>query len=486
MYSVLIVDDEERTRKTLIKIGQWEKHRISRIEQAADGLKAFGMICEMQPDIVILDMNMPRLDGADLLKRLQQNEIKTKVIVASGYGDYKYTHLSILYGSVDYLLKPINRELLNKAVNRAVAALDAEKADRHKADINVLFPNSARVERLINTWDGGGDNRTFCFIAVLSEPQARDDLFFAFSGGRHHDTAILEYIGGYNPQYYLLFAEEGMAPETVRQKIKATILSGELTACTVVLGDTFADEQEYGRYLGEVKKLVQYVPVNELHGKVKTRQDIGIDTPGISEEIVIGGAEAATARIDELYGKIAGGEYGTLCKIRRGFMQYMDGIKQWCESRHIKLDFVYDAIHDFEMTLSAVDKKDILMQIERIRTQIGSFLLQEEAQDRNMAENIRAYIDHYYYKRITLDTLANSFNFSKEHIAREFKKQFDVSVISYLNQVRLGKAEKMIGQGIDADTACEQAGYNDVNYFAKLFKKQYGATPKSYGKRGDR
>ncbi|MEF7565239.1 response regulator [Bacillus infantis] len=123
----IIIDDEKHVREGLLMLAEWEKHGISSIFEAEDGEEAIRLIGEVQPDIIFTDMNMPRCDGISLLKWIHGSQCQVKTIVVSGYDDYEYMRNAIYYKSFDYILKPIDPELLNETLKRAVNDLAASR-----------------------------------------------------------------------------------------------------------------------------------------------------------------------------------------------------------------------------------------------------------------------------------------------------------------------------------------------------------------------
>ncbi len=95
-------------------------------------------------------------------------------------------------------------------------------------------------------------------------------------------------------------------------------------------------------------------------------------------------------------------------------------------------------------------------------------------------ESIRAYMEEHYEEPVTLADLAERFHYSREYISREFKKQYGVGVIRFLNDLRLERARILLEQGVSVKKACEEAGFADDSYFARLFREKYGAPPKKY------
>ena len=116
----LIIDDEKHVREGIKILANWKDYNINDIFEANDGEEAIVLIERWKPEIIFTDMKMPKVDGISLLKRLNEAKVTSIVIVVSGYGDYEYMRSAIHYNSFDYILKPIDPEILNETIERAV------------------------------------------------------------------------------------------------------------------------------------------------------------------------------------------------------------------------------------------------------------------------------------------------------------------------------------------------------------------------------
>lgn len=116
----IIVDDEKHVREGLLLLANWNEFGITTILEAGDGEEAMTLISEHKPEIIFTDMNMPKVDGISLLKWIHSVNLSSKTIVVSGHDDFEYMRNAIYYNSFDYILKPIDPELLNEALERAV------------------------------------------------------------------------------------------------------------------------------------------------------------------------------------------------------------------------------------------------------------------------------------------------------------------------------------------------------------------------------
>lgn len=126
MYKAIIIDDVTLVRDAIRLLAQWDVFGIDKLYEADNAQDALDIICREHPDIIITDMKMPVMDGTQLLLKLEELNIQSKVIIISGFSDYKYTRLAIRSGVIDYILKPIDPQDLNNALAAAVAEIEQE------------------------------------------------------------------------------------------------------------------------------------------------------------------------------------------------------------------------------------------------------------------------------------------------------------------------------------------------------------------------
>ncbi|MGG5252396.1 response regulator [Neobacillus sp. SM06] len=127
---VLLVDDEKHVREGMKLLGAWEQNGVDDILEAGNGEEAVRLIEEFRPEIIFTDMKMPRMDGTRLLEWMKENAPTSKTIVVTGYDDYHFMRKAIHFGSFDYLLKPIDPEILNETLEKVVNEWKKEEAQR--------------------------------------------------------------------------------------------------------------------------------------------------------------------------------------------------------------------------------------------------------------------------------------------------------------------------------------------------------------------
>lgn len=120
---VLLVDDEIMIREGFKKLFDWEAHECVVVGEAADGMEAITKIDEEQPDIVIVDINIPIING---LKVIQLSRVKypsMAFVIVSGYDDFSYCREALRLQITDYILKPVNYEEFGSCIDQLKISL---------------------------------------------------------------------------------------------------------------------------------------------------------------------------------------------------------------------------------------------------------------------------------------------------------------------------------------------------------------------------
>ncbi|EKQ56420.1 MULTISPECIES: response regulator [unclassified Clostridium] len=124
MWKLVIADDEPKIRRGILSILDWEQLNIDVIGEAEDGEIALEIIENNKPDIILLDINMPFLNGLNLLQKLKDINSKSIVIIISGYDDFSYAQKALQFNVFDYILKPVNKKDLEEIILKAINKLN--------------------------------------------------------------------------------------------------------------------------------------------------------------------------------------------------------------------------------------------------------------------------------------------------------------------------------------------------------------------------
>lgn len=131
---VLLVDDEIMIREGFKRLFDWEAHDCEVVGEAADGMEALTKIDELQPDLAIMDINIPIMNG---LKVIQLSRIKhpdMAFVIVSGYDDFAYCREALRLQITDYILKPVNYEEFGSCIDNLKISLFERKTAEEPDD----------------------------------------------------------------------------------------------------------------------------------------------------------------------------------------------------------------------------------------------------------------------------------------------------------------------------------------------------------------
>lgn len=131
---VLIVDDIAETRENVRKLLQFETD-VDVVGAARSGREGIQLAQEVDPDVVLMDINMPDIDGISATEQIRQNAPHIQVVILSVQGDSNYMRRAMLAGARDFLTKPPMGDELISAIRRAGEMAHAERAKGAKSQI---------------------------------------------------------------------------------------------------------------------------------------------------------------------------------------------------------------------------------------------------------------------------------------------------------------------------------------------------------------
>lgn len=148
MYKLLIVDDEPTILEGIKLMIDWESYGIQQIETAVNYAQAVEKAVGLKPHIGIFDVCIGESRGYEMIEELQTLAIPTKYIMISGYDEFEYAQRAIRAGAKDYLMKPIDREELGRAVGKIITedfkgTLKGKSRDETEVDPILKVPYSA-------------------------------------------------------------------------------------------------------------------------------------------------------------------------------------------------------------------------------------------------------------------------------------------------------------------------------------------------------
>ncbi len=177
LLKVMVVDDQDVIRKEIKRMTIWgEKTGFIVSDEAKDGYDALNKLAATHIDLVITDIRMPKIDGIELLQRINKQKLCPCVVLLSDFTEFNYARQGLIYGAFDYLGKPVDEGILRNLLERVERFL-AEKAFEEErirkleevveTKVESFFPDSDVRQIIIHILNG--DSKTVQFISNMVE-----------------------------------------------------------------------------------------------------------------------------------------------------------------------------------------------------------------------------------------------------------------------------------------------------------------------------
>lgn len=128
---VLLVDDEIVTREGFKKLFDWAAHDCEVVGEAADGMEALMQIDTLLPDVVIMDINIPVMNGLKVVQMSKMKHPDMAFVIVSGYDDFSYCREALRLQITDYILKPVNYDEFGVSIdNLKISIFENKKIEQ--------------------------------------------------------------------------------------------------------------------------------------------------------------------------------------------------------------------------------------------------------------------------------------------------------------------------------------------------------------------
>lgn len=167
MSKILVIDDEKSIRKTLREILEYENFKV---DEAADGLEGLSLAEKENYDIILCDIKMPKMDGLEVLDKIQKTKPDTTIVMISGHGTIETAVESVKKGAFDFIAKPLD---LNRLLVTIRNAMDKT---------NIVSENKVLKKKISKTFEMIGESVPIKQIQEMIEKVAPTDARVLITG----------------------------------------------------------------------------------------------------------------------------------------------------------------------------------------------------------------------------------------------------------------------------------------------------------------
>ncbi|MGC9098681.1 MAG: response regulator transcription factor [Dictyoglomus sp.] len=490
MYKVFIADDEYYIREGLKRIVNWERLGFKIVGEAEDGIEALEKIKRINPDLCVIDVKMPEMDGLELISNIKSYKNSTKIIILTGYPEFDYAIKAIELGVNFYILKPVDPEILKEKLEKVYHELEKER---------ILYESSKGriMERFLKKHlDVKEDeiNNIFCLDLPWNSYQV---VLVDWEDKSLDKIKVLEDISYYFPFSFLVdnfigfvikdFSKEKRKLINLRDHLRNKYRDyfcfsiGEKVYDFLSISSSFEKAKSLfsRRFLYEEKGFLVYPKgkknlkphlelekINNVALWVEVIEDLDfvklwelLEDKMIKHMVYEDEEQEIKLSYFNLYVDIV-----TLLITR--YSQFKEKSFKYLKNRIFEEFFNKRTIIDLH-----VFTKEILTEL------ISDF---SEIMGRNPLVKITEYIESNFYKDLKLKDVAKEFGYNPCYLGKIFKKYTKEKFNTYLDRVRINKAKELLRRGLKVSEVAEMVGYKDTDYFICKFKKYTGKSPQNF------
>lgn len=525
MLKVLLVDDEPFIIQGLKVLIDWEQEGFMIAGTASNGKEAYDFLQKEEVDLIIADIQMPVMTGLELQETIRKENLSNAYfVILSGYADFEYARRALQNECTDYILKPVDREMLLKLLNRVSAMRDEDDRMQQR---NRKMEKAYLARQLISLIKGKYDDSNLEY--VISQIRCRE-------GVRYVEIQM---------------AESGMDEEVTDQDMRefqktlyeccVAFLKEHASNCVfdvsadekiydvgVILFDYMSDEMKKGEkeYLNDllnylngnlpravtmlVGKRVQDISnIARSYGNAcmlrsfqgfRSKKDIYF----YEEEVQVSndGMVLCKKSLDHLLKVV---EQNNHMEIRSAVDQFYEEMGRrgvHGEAMTLNINYLlFQLIHLASEQDDEVNQEEILRLISessfeagtirgskahlmRFACEYGDYLSQlRKNVSRGVLGNVEKEIRENYADNLTLKGLSEKYYVNSAYLGQLFRKKYGQSFKDYLNNYRMDRAADIL---LHSDKkiilVAEEVGYHDLDYFVNRFIQVKGCTPAKFRK----
>lgn len=508
MYKLLIVDDEKIVIEGLKSAINWEEHQIGTVETASDGQEAFQCIINNPPHIVLADIQMPGLNGLDLIQKVKKIHPDIVFIIISGYTEFDYAKRALKLEAADYLVKPIEIDEIVSAVKKGIIKYEKMKVEKENNDQIQKYQMELEEKHVLDLILG----RNIDNFEVSNRFKGWKILIAGFKSTTWKNNIEKDGQGIVN-RLKMPFEERGyetfiyiiedfiviMYANSIQKEVQdyfliefSSLLQHKLNVAPIIgVSNTYYDSSYIRQSYQEAKEAFQIgIYLNQLVTHYKDLEKIN-NTVG--NEII--------DKIDHYFKKNKFNLDKINLLIHDIFSYSIENMLSPVKSKYLYfklVNYIFEYVqHEFELEIESIlgneyqlyEELNRLQSIEEISHWIENLVnkIFDYVNDNRVSYkdklilDVKSYLQKNFNQSIILDEIAEGFHISPPYLSSLFSKKVGMTIFEYITNIRINKAKELLRTtNYKILDICNEVGYKDPKYFNQVFKKQVDLTPSQY------
>jgi YesN/AraC family two-component response regulator len=529
-YKVLIADDEYWVRENLRTILDWKEYCFDFLEPAVDGEDVLSKMEKESPDILITDINMPFINGVELVNTVKKRYPHVVTIILSGYSDFEYVKNALLAGAIDYLLKPLTKVDLINILAKALEVISSNNfLEREQESIREELLQASSIlqdkefSMLIASDEYNAKENTESFrisemelgmigfsivlikvnnISMISKTRFKSNislLSYAIKniigelakGGK---SIIFNNI--YVSNEFILISdlsktELNQACENILKALEGFL---EYTVNIAISNYYYSMEKVHKAYSEALSALMsrKYCPgSSKNHIEEVKKLSVKKRITAEQEKKLIFAIQSKNKKlIKQLIFEEIGLRY---CHLQNWlFIEVKQTASRIIgilinnitkDKSPLEILAVENLVELLERTMESFNISEVCSILEQIIDECFGMTDSYAANDtfKHVVKLVTEYINENYFEEITLNYLSKLFLVESSYLSKLFKRETGDNLMLYIAKKRIEKAIELIKQGnLSLTDISSLVGYNDYTYFNRVFRKVTGKSPREY------
>ncbi len=522
---VMIVDDESNTRDLLKLSVDWDGLNMEAVGDATSGLEALDMLDELNPDIVITDIQMPYMDGLTLSKKIKEMHPDISIIILTAHDEFAYAQNAVSIGVSDFILKPINKDTIYEILSKVGNSIRVTRERLGKLELShqymqsniMVFQNKVlndlilsrnltfqadELEMMNINFDTDYNLYQISLINIGMEINKFNNL---------ERQMLLENCCSYIKDFYFKNIHAYVFTDIQSNIVllnndKSISLSGISEHAALYFREHFSSsvscgiglevhslDNVYKSYLQALNALnLCYITGEEIiyadsqmsNFEIDTGFDRNLLTDNMKLAIKSGSTEQALEITKKVLYNYTRENINNLDAVKIFSINMCNYIKELLSELKIPYAGTLSLSGDFLLDIFKIEKYSDLENTILGVIEIAANLITEtlNSKSKSIVDEIKKYIDETYSdNNLTLKVVADKFYINSSYLSRIFKKSTGITFSEYLTKVRIDNAKSILKeQDCKAYQLAQMIGIPDPNYFVKCFKKVVGISFAEY------
>ncbi|ANE45232.1 hypothetical protein SY83_01570 [Paenibacillus swuensis] len=533
MLKLIIADDENRIRRGLRSVLPWEELGVEVAGEAGDGLEVLKLCREVQPDLLLLDIRMPMMDGLEAAIKLREEGNAVRIIFISGVEDFSYVKTALDIETEGYILKPVKIDELQSKVDQVLQKIHRERNSRdmlHNLKLQLQQNLSVMRDKFLgnlissvymserDVWEKisyfslpfrKGELAQIGVLRIDDYEQAIDKFMeenkqlLSFSVANVTEEIMNTHQAGVSLQlseneFLLIFSHPAYAESAyleVCEEIRLNIKKYLKVSVSIGVGSPVQDLLTLQASYQEAGYALEHRFFTG-NGSILHIKDIQLNAPGsdypnlrplendIINALKLGHVHEVTAKLNEAFDYISNRPFKveyvqSICvelisMAYRNLQELDEQIEDVMGNRAGIIDQIYGTMHILEL------REFMIGTFSKAASYFSERYMQKNSK---LVERIRETIQQRYMTDVSIADLSKEVYLSANYIGLIFKRETGETITEFLTKTRLEAAKHLLKTtDMKILEVSETVGYENPQYFSTVFKKHTGIHPQMFRK----